>query len=193
MDFFLFILILPAALWSTQLLTEMSTRNLSGGKGRPACKAENVTAVWADCLENMGTLTSYNPMGLHGLLQGYLYPFYIEIYAALALSPWNKCNCSGRCLKYECEQILLPFSFVWRIRLDFPYCKDTLSAPSPSLECQYEVAEETECTVWYGKKCMCLLILYTFSHDYTYIDRICHSKSKVKVSKGIPVTGRGGP
>jgi hypothetical protein len=32
-------LILPAALWplgSTQLLTEMSTRNLPGGKGRPA-------------------------------------------------------------------------------------------------------------------------------------------------------------
>jgi hypothetical protein len=26
--------------------------------------------LWADCLENVGTSTSQNPMGLHGLLQG---------------------------------------------------------------------------------------------------------------------------
>jgi hypothetical protein len=32
------------ALGSTQPLTEMSTRNLSGGKGRPARKADNLTA-----------------------------------------------------------------------------------------------------------------------------------------------------
>jgi hypothetical protein len=41
-------LILPAALWplgSTQPLTEMSTRNLPGGKGRPARKADNLTAI----------------------------------------------------------------------------------------------------------------------------------------------------
>jgi hypothetical protein len=33
------------ALWSTQDLTEMSTRNLPGGKGRPACKADNLTTM----------------------------------------------------------------------------------------------------------------------------------------------------
>jgi hypothetical protein len=32
------------ALRYTQLLTEMSTRNLDGGKGRPASKADNHTA-----------------------------------------------------------------------------------------------------------------------------------------------------
>jgi hypothetical protein len=32
------------ALRSTQTLTEMSTRNLPGGKGRPAHKADNLTA-----------------------------------------------------------------------------------------------------------------------------------------------------
>jgi hypothetical protein len=32
------------ALGSTQRLTEMSTRNLPGGKGRPACKTDNLTA-----------------------------------------------------------------------------------------------------------------------------------------------------
>jgi hypothetical protein len=30
---------------STQTLTEMSTKNLSGGKGRPARKADNLTAI----------------------------------------------------------------------------------------------------------------------------------------------------
>jgi hypothetical protein len=33
------------ALGSTQLLTEMSTRNIHGGKGRPARKADNFTAI----------------------------------------------------------------------------------------------------------------------------------------------------
>jgi hypothetical protein len=60
-------------LGSTQPLTEMSTRNLLGGKGRPARKADNFTAICelgVDCLENVGPSTSYNPMGLHGLLEG---------------------------------------------------------------------------------------------------------------------------
>jgi hypothetical protein len=33
------------ALWLTQPLTEISTRNLPGGKGRPANKAGNLTAI----------------------------------------------------------------------------------------------------------------------------------------------------
>jgi hypothetical protein len=33
------------ALGSTQPLTEMSTRNLPGGKGQPACKADSLTAI----------------------------------------------------------------------------------------------------------------------------------------------------
>jgi hypothetical protein len=33
------------ALESIQPLTEMSTRNLPGGKGRLACKADNLTAI----------------------------------------------------------------------------------------------------------------------------------------------------
>jgi hypothetical protein len=34
------------ALGSTQPLTEMSTRNLPGGKGRQALKADNLTAIY---------------------------------------------------------------------------------------------------------------------------------------------------
>jgi hypothetical protein len=37
------------ALMSTQTLTEMSTRNLRGGKGRSALKADNLTAICRKC------------------------------------------------------------------------------------------------------------------------------------------------
>jgi hypothetical protein len=44
----------------THPLTEMSTRNLPGGKGWPAHEADNVSA---NCLENVGASTSqpYGP------------------------------------------------------------------------------------------------------------------------------------
>jgi hypothetical protein len=41
------------ALDSTQPLTEMSTRNLSGGKGRPAHKADNLTAIYEPNVKKM--------------------------------------------------------------------------------------------------------------------------------------------
>jgi hypothetical protein len=55
---------------STQPLTEMSTRNLPRDKGRPAGKADNLTA---NCVKNVGASTSHNPIVLHGLLQEWLY------------------------------------------------------------------------------------------------------------------------
>jgi hypothetical protein len=59
------------ALGSTQPLTEMSTRNLPGGKGRPASKADKLHRhLWADCLENVGASMSHKPVGFRGLLQG---------------------------------------------------------------------------------------------------------------------------
>jgi hypothetical protein len=41
-------------------------------KWLPACKADTLTHphLWADYLENMGTLRFHNPVGLHYLLQG---------------------------------------------------------------------------------------------------------------------------
>jgi hypothetical protein len=41
------------ALGSTQPLTEMSTRNLPGGKGRPAREADNLTAICEPILYKM--------------------------------------------------------------------------------------------------------------------------------------------
>jgi hypothetical protein len=58
------------ALGTTQPLAEMSTRYVTGGKGQLAHKADNLTDIWADGLENVGALTSHNPMSLPGLLQG---------------------------------------------------------------------------------------------------------------------------
>jgi hypothetical protein len=58
------------ALGSTQPLIEMNARNLPGGKGRPAPKADKLTAnLRVNCLENVGTSTPHNSVGLHGLLQ----------------------------------------------------------------------------------------------------------------------------
>jgi hypothetical protein len=56
-------------LGSTQPLTEMSTRNIPGGvKGSRRVRLTTLPPFWADCLENVGTSTSHNPTGLHGLL-----------------------------------------------------------------------------------------------------------------------------
>jgi hypothetical protein len=46
----------------------MSARNLPGVKGGQCVKADNLTDICIDCLENVGASTSHNPMGLHGLL-----------------------------------------------------------------------------------------------------------------------------
>jgi hypothetical protein len=65
------------ALRSTQPLTEMSTRNLPGGKGMLVRKADNLTAICEPIvLETVGASTSHNTMGLHGLVQGELYLLY---------------------------------------------------------------------------------------------------------------------
>jgi hypothetical protein len=40
-------------------------------RARPVRGADNLTAIYgADCLDNVGFLTSYYPVSLHGLLRG---------------------------------------------------------------------------------------------------------------------------
>jgi hypothetical protein len=59
------------ALGSTQLQTEMSTKNLPGGKRRPALKADNLTAICEPTVYKMRKPPRLiNPIDLHGLLQG---------------------------------------------------------------------------------------------------------------------------
>jgi hypothetical protein len=40
-----------------------------GSKVRRVRRADKLTAICADCLDNVGSLTSHNPIGLHGLLR----------------------------------------------------------------------------------------------------------------------------
>jgi hypothetical protein len=61
------------ALGSTQPLTEMSIRNIPRGEGRPAHKADNLTAIWEPIVYKMWEPRRLSPMGLHDPLQGYLY------------------------------------------------------------------------------------------------------------------------
>jgi hypothetical protein len=52
------------ALGSNQTLKEMSTRNLPGGKWRPAREADILTAICEQVVEkNVGASTSHNHMG----------------------------------------------------------------------------------------------------------------------------------
>jgi hypothetical protein len=66
----------------TQPLTEMSTRSLPGCKGQPVCKADNLTTICELNAEKRWEAQRLNLMGLHGLLQGYIYLFTQKNYAA---------------------------------------------------------------------------------------------------------------
>jgi hypothetical protein len=91
------------ALWSTQHLTEMSTRNLPGSKGRPdgAQGWQLHRHLWADCLENVGASTSHKRMDLDDLVVWCLYPFTFGkniniflniVFVALLLWSWQVCD-----------------------------------------------------------------------------------------------------
>jgi hypothetical protein len=51
-------------LGSTKPLTEMSTRSLPGGKGRPARKADNLTAISEPIVRKCGNLDVTQPYEL---------------------------------------------------------------------------------------------------------------------------------
>jgi hypothetical protein len=62
---------------SAQSLTEISTRNLPGGTGCPARKADNLTAICEPIIyKNREASTSHIPMTLHGQFTGVTLPLY---------------------------------------------------------------------------------------------------------------------
>jgi hypothetical protein len=74
------------ALGSTQPLTEMSTRNLPGDKGRPARKAENLAAICEPIVWKMWeprcltTLWAFTAFYRDSFIFIYIYIFDIYIY-----------------------------------------------------------------------------------------------------------------
>jgi hypothetical protein len=70
------------ALGSTQPLTEMSTKNLPGGKKRRRAGLTTLPHSMSRMSENVGASTSHNPKSLHGLYRD-------AFVLAFSLSPYD--------------------------------------------------------------------------------------------------------
>jgi len=77
------------ALGLTQLLTEMSTRNISCEYRRPVRRADNLTTFLCRLSWNLGASTSWNPQGLcrpvMGLFYLYLVRFNWNVYVCVCV------------------------------------------------------------------------------------------------------------
>jgi hypothetical protein len=77
------------AMGFTQPLTKMSTRKLPGGKGLSARKAwQPYRHLWANCLDNVGTLTCHSPMASTTC--------YGDSFAVFGYSYSGICTCFGQ-------------------------------------------------------------------------------------------------
>jgi len=68
------------ALGLAQLLTEMSTRNVSWGYRWSVCRADKFTTFKCRLSWNLGASTSWNPQGLSGPVMGLLYLYLLRTF-----------------------------------------------------------------------------------------------------------------
>jgi hypothetical protein len=79
LNFFLIYLILPAVLGpgvysaSNRNEYQRQKKMFLGSRAWPVRKARPHRHLRVDCLDNVGSSTSHNPIGLHSLLQEYLF------------------------------------------------------------------------------------------------------------------------
>jgi hypothetical protein len=78
------------ALESTQHLTEMSTRSLPGGKGRPAHKADNLTAICEPIVYKTWEPRRLTTLWVSTACYKDICTFYTDMYLALLVSCRNK-------------------------------------------------------------------------------------------------------
>jgi hypothetical protein len=83
------------ALGSTRPLNRHEFQESPGWGGKGGLRVRLTSRLWADCLDNVGTSTSHNPMGLHGLSQGQVYFFYLLLLIQFQLKCLDMCfsNC----------------------------------------------------------------------------------------------------
>jgi hypothetical protein len=106
-------------LGSTQPLTEMSTRDPPGGKGRPAGRRVKLTSPppsvsRLSCLENVAASMSHSPIGVLGLLQGQLHVFFFLFYTLFRT--FQLLTFPGRNLYYISRRTCSPTA-VWSLSL----------------------------------------------------------------------------
>ena len=86
LEFFIDI-ILPAALWSTQSLIELSNRNIFWVVRWPVHRADHLTTIICRLSWNLGASTFWNPQNLYMPLQELLYS---SLWSSRMISVWLK-------------------------------------------------------------------------------------------------------
>jgi hypothetical protein len=94
------------ALWSTQPLTEMSTRNISWGVKAAGAYGWQPTTFKCRLSRNLGASTSWNPVGLSRPVMEVLHLFFFNNYRLLGCDAvWN-----GKQVLISDSNVLLPSS-----------------------------------------------------------------------------------
>jgi hypothetical protein len=79
--------------WLHWILSNLTN---TGGRARSALKIVNLTVIWAEWLNNVGSSTSHFPVDLQGLLHGYIF-FYLNEHFRINLILCFKIMSSGFC------------------------------------------------------------------------------------------------
>jgi hypothetical protein len=93
---------------STQPLTEMSTRNISGGEVKGGRRLRLTTSsphLWVNCLQNVGASTSHNPMGLHDCYRDSFIFVYVYDFVTRYLTLYNFHSVTAELLIFSCVGI----------------------------------------------------------------------------------------